>query len=301
MIADLDVACHLNVVAPDLSPRHLDAALAMIAETGFRRVVLPPLDPDVEVTRLAAAFARAGLTPITIAVQGLGADVSSIDAGERQRGAAALRRCVDLTRALGGDQMNGVPYGPFGRASSPPSADQRSWAAEAVGEDSGLRPAGRSRDDVRSTQSLRDGDGQHGPAGDGVRGDERIRAPPHPPRQFPPLDRGARYRPSDPLGASQAGHISSWGSRPGEVSTRELSTSPRSCLRRLTTGTTGAGESKPFRATCSNQPPQISSRFGAARTRTPAHSRRVPSTPFGAGGRRVRSVAEAPASNAKPD
>ena len=52
--------------------------------------------------------------------QAPGADVSSADPGEQEQGAAALRRMVDATVALGGDQMNGVSYGLFGRAETAP-------------------------------------------------------------------------------------------------------------------------------------------------------------------------------------
>lgn len=134
MNADLDLACHLNVVVPNVRLDALPAALGVIAETGYRRVVLPPLNPDeIDGGRLGATIAAAGLSPITIAVQGPGADVSSNDRDERARGLESLRRCVEMTRELGGDQMNGVPYGPFGKYVSPPTFDERKWSAEGVG------------------------------------------------------------------------------------------------------------------------------------------------------------------------
>ncbi len=134
MSTELDVACHLNVLVPDLSPGNLTLALEEIAGAGFKRVVLPPLDPDaIDVRVLREAIAGAGLSPITIAIQGETADVSSTDAAIRAAGVASLRRCVELTEALGSDQMNGVPYGPFGRAASRPSEAQVAWAAEGVG------------------------------------------------------------------------------------------------------------------------------------------------------------------------
>jgi len=130
----LDVACHLNVVAPDASPASLPGALAAIAAAGYTRVVLPPLDPGAtDAAGLRAAFADQGLRPITIAGQTPGADVSSADADVRAAGAAALRAQVDLTVALGSDQMNGVPYGLFGPASGPVSAAAFDRAAHEVG------------------------------------------------------------------------------------------------------------------------------------------------------------------------
>jgi D-psicose/D-tagatose/L-ribulose 3-epimerase len=111
----LDVACHLNVFVPNLSSKQLPAALDAIAAAGYRRVVLPPLDPDaIEAPALRQLFASRGLTPITIAGQAPGADVSSSSADVREAGAIILRRALDLTVALGADQLNGVPYGVFG-------------------------------------------------------------------------------------------------------------------------------------------------------------------------------------------
>lgn len=133
--AHLDVACHLNVLVPDTASADLATALAAIAAAGYTRVVLPPLDPaSTDVASLARAFADSGLAPITIAGgQTAGADVSSADAEERAAGAAILRSVVDLTAALGGDQMNGVPYGPFGPPSGPTSREAFERSAREVG------------------------------------------------------------------------------------------------------------------------------------------------------------------------
>ena len=130
----LDVACHLNVVVPDASPESLPRALEAIASAGYRRVVLPPLDPDTTDTAFVrGAFRSAGLSPITIAGVGPGADVSSSDADERAAGAASLRRFVDLTVSLGADQMNGVPYGLFGRPAGVTSHEGFERSAVEVG------------------------------------------------------------------------------------------------------------------------------------------------------------------------
>lgn len=134
MDTDLDVACHLNVLLDDATGDRLPAALDVIARAGFARVVLPPLDPaTADASALRRALQAAGLSPITIAVQRPDADVSSTDAAIRRAGSALLARSVDLTHEIGGDQMNGVPYGPFGRAQTPPTPAQRSWAADGVG------------------------------------------------------------------------------------------------------------------------------------------------------------------------
>ncbi|GER23777.1 epimerase [Zafaria cholistanensis] len=134
MDADLDVACHLNIFVPDLASEQLPAALDAIADAGYRRVVLPPLDPDaVDAPALRALFAGRGLTPITIAGQAPAADVSSASEEVREAGAALLRRALDLTVALGADQMNGVPYGVFGPPAGPTSRAAFERSAAEVG------------------------------------------------------------------------------------------------------------------------------------------------------------------------
>ncbi|HWM15251.1 MAG TPA: sugar phosphate isomerase/epimerase family protein, partial [Microbacterium sp.] len=132
--AALDIACHLNVIVPDAALETLPGALAAIAAAGYARVVLPPLDPTTtDAAALRGHFSSHGLPPITIAGQGPGADVSSADAGERAAGADALRASVDFTAALGGDQMNGVPYGLFGHPHAPTSPAAFERAAREVG------------------------------------------------------------------------------------------------------------------------------------------------------------------------
>ncbi|NYF15412.1 D-psicose/D-tagatose/L-ribulose 3-epimerase [Microbacterium sp. AK009] len=131
---NLDLACHLNVLVADAEPASLDRALPELAAAGIRRVVLPPLDAGAtDAPALRRIFERFGITPITIAGQGPGADVASADAEERAAGAQALRRMVRLTADLGGDQMNGVPYGPFGPAGAPVAPERFDQAARLVG------------------------------------------------------------------------------------------------------------------------------------------------------------------------
>ncbi|SFR85922.1 D-psicose/D-tagatose/L-ribulose 3-epimerase [Microbacterium sp. cf046] len=131
----LDVACHINVLIPDAAPADLPAALRPLAEAGYSRIVLPPLDPAATDTdALARVLADHGIAPITIAGgQSGGADVSSEDPGERAAGAALLRSIVDMTADLGGDQMNGVPYGPFGPPPGPTSRAAVERSAREVG------------------------------------------------------------------------------------------------------------------------------------------------------------------------
>ena len=131
---DLDLACHLNVLVPGTEPGPLADALGALAGLGYRRVVLPPLDAEAtDAAALRELFAAHALAPITIAGQAPGADVSSADAAEAAAGEAMLRAAVGLTAALGGDQMNGVPYGLFGHPSAPLPPARLDAAARVVG------------------------------------------------------------------------------------------------------------------------------------------------------------------------
>lgn len=133
MTPDLDVACHLNVLVAETSPGEVTAALDVLAELGYRRVVFPPLDPEAtDAAALRRILEDHAISPITLAGQAPGANVASDDPAERAAGAEALRRTVDLTVALGGDQMNGVPYGLFGEA-GPTSDETFLRSAAAVG------------------------------------------------------------------------------------------------------------------------------------------------------------------------
>lgn len=134
MTADLDVACHLNVLVPDASPEHLGPALEAIRAIGYRRVAMPPLDPStLDTEALRRELDARELTPITLAGQAPDADVSSPDPAISAAGLDALRATLALTVALGGDQMNGVPYGVFGSASAPVDEETFLRSARAVG------------------------------------------------------------------------------------------------------------------------------------------------------------------------
>ena len=109
--AELDVACHLNVVLADPGSDVLTAALDGIA----------------------ACEAR-GLSAIPIVGQSPAADVSSDDPAIRAAGSRALRRGIELAAQLGADQLNGVPYGLFGRSASDVPRDAWERSAAAVGE-----------------------------------------------------------------------------------------------------------------------------------------------------------------------
>ncbi len=133
--APLDVACQLGIVGPGLDPALLERALPRLAEAGFRRVVLPRIAPDtpVDVVRIRGLLSDSGLSPIGMAGQTPDADVGSSDADVRRRGLALLRHALETTERLGGDQLNGVPYGPYGKADQPPGRGAFERAASAAG------------------------------------------------------------------------------------------------------------------------------------------------------------------------
>jgi D-psicose/D-tagatose/L-ribulose 3-epimerase len=129
-----DVACHLNVLVPDLAEPGLSRTLATLAGLGYSHAVLPPFDPDgAPVAEWAALFRDHGVAPIAMVGQSPGADVSSADPGEQEQGEAALRRMVEATAELGGDQLNGVSYGLFGRPETAPSEGAFERAAARLG------------------------------------------------------------------------------------------------------------------------------------------------------------------------
>ena len=130
----LEAACHLNVLVPGLGDPGFGAALDALAEAGYRRVVLPPVDPAaLDVPALRSRFADRGLIPIPIAGQSPDADVSSPDPAVASAGSAALIAMARFAAELGSDQLNGVPYGLFGRAAGPPSGEAVERSARAVG------------------------------------------------------------------------------------------------------------------------------------------------------------------------
>lgn len=132
----LDTACQLGIVGPGLDPLLLEQTLPLLAEAGYRRVVLPRILPDapVDLDRVRDLLAAHDLRPIGMAGQTPDADVGSPDPLVQDRGAAALRHAIDVTERLGGDQLNGVPYGPFGKAAEAVDEQRFARAARAVGE-----------------------------------------------------------------------------------------------------------------------------------------------------------------------
>lgn len=131
----LDLACHLNVMCEGTDSDQMDKALGELALLGYRRVVLPPLNVDAgSARRLRELFAAHHLVPMTTAIQTPDADISSSDPRTRRAGLDLLRRTIDVTVELGGDQMNGVPYGVIGHARGPLPRGRRETIAHLLAD-----------------------------------------------------------------------------------------------------------------------------------------------------------------------
>lgn len=129
-------ACLINVLSGDASPEALPRSLDSLKNLGYTHVVLSPMDsatPDAPAIK--ELFAERGLSPITIfGGQTPETSVGSEDADIRAAGLAAMQATVDLTVALGGTQMNGVPYGVFGKPDAPAPSGYFARAAREVGK-----------------------------------------------------------------------------------------------------------------------------------------------------------------------
>ena len=168
------------------------------------------------------------------------------------------RRCariVDLTVALGGDQMNGVPYGLFGPPAGPTSRrGGRALGAarwDAVADYAHERGVTMTFEVLnRYETSLR----QHRRAGDGttsaLSGSEHLRIHLD---TFHMAVEEADIAAADPHGAARARLPRARAVRARGCSAPERSTSPRSCAQALDDGYAGrGGASRRSRARCSS-------------------------------------------------
>jgi len=129
------LACHANILVADASLETLPGALDTIASLGYSHVVLPPMDPGAtNIPALRQLLAERGLAPITmVGGHSPATDVGSADPSIRAAGAALMRSVIDFTVELGGDQVNGVPYGLFGHPTAAIAPDAFARAAVEVG------------------------------------------------------------------------------------------------------------------------------------------------------------------------
>lgn len=131
----LDVACQSAAFATDPFSEAFSTALPLLHASGYRRVVLGPIDHSHPgIADLGRRIHDAGLSPITMAVQSPDANVGSSESSVRRRGYDLLRRFIEMSVRIGSDQLNGVPYGVHGEVREKPDAWGLRRTAELVGD-----------------------------------------------------------------------------------------------------------------------------------------------------------------------
>lgn len=131
----LDVACQSAAFATDPFSEAFSTALPLLHESGYRRVVLGPIDHSHPgIADLGRRIHDAGLSPITMAVQSPDANVGSSESSVRRRGYDLLRRYIDMSKLMGADQLNGIPYGVHGELRAKPDDRALRRTAELVGD-----------------------------------------------------------------------------------------------------------------------------------------------------------------------
>ncbi|WP_313816028.1 sugar phosphate isomerase/epimerase family protein [Citricoccus sp.] len=131
----VDLACQSAAFTTDPFSEEFTRSLPVLKDAGYRRVVLGPLDPSSRgIESLGQRIRDAGLAPITMAVQSPEANVISDEPTVRRRGFEQLRRFVDMTGRMGGDQLNGVPYGVHGDTTARPADEALANTAQLVGD-----------------------------------------------------------------------------------------------------------------------------------------------------------------------
>nr|WP_275897807.1 sugar phosphate isomerase/epimerase family protein [Pseudotabrizicola algicola] len=139
-------AIHAAIWSTDPKPEVLGRTLRGAASAGFDCVALPLRDPArIIPSQVAAAFQAAGLGAIGTAGVPPHSDPGSPDADARARGRDHLELAVALARDCGMTQINGILYGPLGRAAGPVSDDTIQRSADTlhhvaeIAETSGIR------------------------------------------------------------------------------------------------------------------------------------------------------------------
>ncbi|VXB91244.1 sugar phosphate isomerase/epimerase [Citricoccus sp. K5] len=131
----VDLACQSAAFTTDPFSEEFTRSLPVLQDAGYRRVVLGPLDPSSRgIEALGQRIHDAGLVPITMAVQSPEANVMSDEPTVRRRGFDQLRRFVNMTMRMGGDQLNGVPYGVHGDTTARPAEGALAHTAQLVGD-----------------------------------------------------------------------------------------------------------------------------------------------------------------------
>ncbi|WP_168198672.1 sugar phosphate isomerase/epimerase [Nesterenkonia sp. NBAIMH1] len=130
-----DLACQSAAFTTDPFSSTFARSLLIMRDAGYRRVVLPPIAPNARgVEQLGERIRNSGLAPITMAAQSPEANVASDDPYVRSLGFQQLRQFIELTAKMGGDQLNGIPYGVHGDTGSRPSEGRLADTAQLVGD-----------------------------------------------------------------------------------------------------------------------------------------------------------------------
>ena len=119
-------------------------AIERAAALGFAAIVIPLRDPaSVPAERVAAWCEAAAIVPIGVSGGTPAADVSSPDRETAARGRERLALALARTRDMGARQLNGLLYGPLGKAARRATGDDRRRSADALAELAGAaRPMG---------------------------------------------------------------------------------------------------------------------------------------------------------------
>lgn len=135
MTTPVPAAIHAAVWGADWTPEGIRPTLADAAGLGYSHVAVPLRNfSDIQPAGLAKAFESHGLQPLNTCGLSPGKDIGSSDPDERARGMAHLKQAVGLARDMGSRQINGVLYGPLGKAARPLSDDAWRHAAACIRE-----------------------------------------------------------------------------------------------------------------------------------------------------------------------
>ncbi len=105
---------NLLLYTAEFSAKQLDL-IPKAAAMGFDGVEIPFMDLDsIDVAATRKALEKAGLGSTACTILPRGKNLASADAGERRGAEEHLKRCVDITAAIGGDTVAGPLYSPVG-------------------------------------------------------------------------------------------------------------------------------------------------------------------------------------------
>lgn len=129
----LRTSIHSYAWVSDWTTENGVAAAERAAHFGFDHMVVPLRDHvTVHPERLAREFSRLGLVPLVTSTLRPENDISSTDAGRRQRGVAYHLESLSIARDMGAPHVGGVLYSALHRYDQPPTPDNLTAAAEGL-------------------------------------------------------------------------------------------------------------------------------------------------------------------------